>query len=329
MSEVTGENQTAKRKLLAVFISCVVGWFFSYFATNILTDYAYGLFIWLPTVMGAITTMIFGYKNNAGKSEMRNLSYLSLGIFCLGLLTFAWEGIMCLIMAAPIGLFFTWVGYRIGYKIIKSKLNGNAPTIMLFFIVSIPAFMGFESSVKITDDLRSITTSVEIAASPEIVWKNIVGFPELNQPKELIFKMGIAYPISAEIDGHGIGAIRHCNFSTGSFVEPITVWDEPNLLKFKVDNQPATMKELSFYDIKPTHIRGYWVSKQGQFKLTKLSNGHTLLEGTTWYENKIRPGFYWSLWSDYIVHKIHKRVLEHIKDLSELESERIESTPKK
>ena len=118
--------------------------------------------------------------------------------------------------------------------------------------------------------------------------------------------------------GHGVGAVRHCNFSTGSFVEPITVWEEPNLLKFSVDEQPEPMKEISFYEIHPTHLHDYWISKQGQFKLTALPNGNTLLEGTTWYVNKIKPNIYWTIWSDYIVHKIHQRVLEHIKAKAEL-----------
>jgi hypothetical protein len=48
-----------------------------------------------------------------------------------------------------------------------------------------------------------------------------------------------------------------------------------------------------------------------------LANGNTLLEGTTWYYNKIKPGLYWDLWSDYIIHKIHERVLNHIKDEAE------------
>lgn len=60
---------------------------------------------------------------------------------------------------------------------------------------------------------------------------------------------------------------------------------------------------------------------QGQFKLTQLANGHTFLEGTTWYINKINPHIYWTVWSDYIVHKIHKRVLEHIKTQAEQQSE--------
>ena len=33
------------------------------------------------------------------------------------------------------------------------------------------------------------------------------------------------------------------------------------------------------------------------------------LEGTTWYYHNIKPDFYWRIWSNYIIHKIHERVL--------------------
>jgi hypothetical protein len=304
------------RELTAVGITCIIAWAFAYLAIDVFRDYAYGLFIWLPLVIGATSTLIYGYKKLADRRTLRNISYWTLLIFCLGLLFFAWEGVICLIMAAPIGLFFTWVGHRIGYAILKNKMS-STPTVTILLFISVPSLMAFESSKQKKNELRSVTTSIEINASPEQVWKNVISFPQLKEPTEFIFRTGIAYPINATIKGQSVGAIRHCNFSTGSFVEPITIWDEPRLLKFSVDEQPEPMKEISFYNIHPNHLHGYWVSKQGQFKLTQLSNGHTSLEGTTWYVNKIKPNFYWTLWSDYIVHKIHNRVLEHIKSQAE------------
>src|SRR5258706_6453963 len=98
-------NQRTKRKLFAITVTCIIGWVFSYFATNILLGYAVGLFIWLPAVMGITATMIYGKKFSADKLEMRNISFLSLVIFCAGLLTYAWEGLICILMAAPIGFF--------------------------------------------------------------------------------------------------------------------------------------------------------------------------------------------------------------------------------
>jgi hypothetical protein len=277
-------------------------------------EYALGLFAWLPFVFGVAVTLIYGYKNEGiAKRQLRNLSYLALLLFSLGLLAFAWEGIICIIMAAPIGLFFTWLGYRLGYWILRTKLKQRTATIVVLMFVSVPCLVAFEHSIHDDEAIRSVTTSIEIDASPETVWKHVVVFPRLQEPTEFIFKTGIAYPVDATIDGQGVGAIRHCNFSTGSFTEPITVWEEPRLLKFSVVDQPEPMKELSPYDIHPNHLHGYWVSKEGQFNLVALPNGRTRLEGTTWYVNKIKPAVYWTIWSDHIVHKIHNRVLAHIK----------------
>lgn len=305
-----------QRAFIAVGLTAALCWAFAYLATNVFRDYAWGLFIWLPLVLGATSTLLYGYNNTTRRPKLFGISIWTLLVFCLGLLTFAWEGIICLAMAFPIGLFFTWAGHWIGYEILKSKMGNTSATIILLFL-SVPSLMAFENVQSEKEDVRSVITSIEINASPEKVWKNVIAFPQLKEPTELIFKTGIAYPINATINGQGVGAVRHCNFSTGSFVEPITVWDEPRLLKFSVDEQPEPMKEISFYDIKPNHLHGYWVSKQGQFKLTPLANGHTLLEGTTWYVNKIKPDLYWTVWSDHIVHKIHQRVLEHIKTQAE------------
>jgi len=57
-------------------------------------------------------------------------------------------------------------------------------------------------------------------------------------PKELLFRAGIAYPIRAEITGHGVGAVRHCIFFfDGPFGGTIEVWDEPRLLKVWRDGE--------------------------------------------------------------------------------------------
>ena len=299
------------RAILAIGLTCVIGWAFAFLATNVFEDYGFGLFVWLPFVMGATSTLLYGYNNPTSLGKLFNISMGTLFIFCVGLLFFAWEGLICLMMALPIGMFFTWLGHFIAYQVLKTKIS-NSTTIILL-LLSVPSLMAFEGVKQEKDEVRSVVTSIEINASSENIWENVIAFPQLREPTELVFKTGIAYPINATINGKGVGGIRHCNFSTGSFVEPITIWDEPNLLQFSVDEQPEPMKELSFYDIHPNHLHGYWVSKHGQFKLTRLANGHTLLEGTTWYVNKIKPGFYWAAWSDHIVHKIHERVLKHIK----------------
>lgn len=303
-----------KRKWTAVGLTVVISGLLTLWGIYGIGQYGIALFILTPLFIGAGSTILYGLKKEITKKEAWQIGFLTLGIFTAGLLVFAIEGVICIAMAAPIGFLLTWVGSLIGYAVVN-KTPSNAPTTMLILIGIIPTMAFIEKDSEPT--LTSVVTSIEIYADPQTVWKNVVEFPQLDEPIEFIFKIGIAYPINAKIDGTGVGAVRHCNFTTGSFVEPITVWDEPRLLKFDVVEQPAPMKELSFWDIDAPHLHDYFVSKQGQFKLTALPNGKTRLEGTTWYYHNIKPAIYWQLWSDHIIHKIHDRVLTHIKTNSE------------
>ena len=77
------------------------------------------------------------------------------------------------------------------------------------------------------------------------------------------------------------------------------------------------MREWTPYSgVEPSHLRGFLVSRAGQFLLTPLPGGHTWLEGTTWYRHTMWPATYWRAWSDYVIHRIHLRVLRHIARLS-------------
>lgn len=80
------------------------------------------------------------------------------------------------------------------------------------------------------------------------------------------------------------------------------------------------MNEWSPFAIHPPHLDHYLVSKQGQFQLVPVAEGITRLEGTTWYSNRMWPAWYRQLWSDEIIHRIHLRVLRHIKTLAEEEA---------
>jgi hypothetical protein len=160
---------------------------------------------------------------------------------------------------------------------------------------------------------------VIVDAPPEILRNNVVSFAELAPPTEAIFKTGIAYPIRAAITGQGPGAVRRCVFSTGAFVEPITAWEEPRRLAFSVREQPPVMHELSWRaDLVPAHISDQYLrSTRGEFLLEPLPGNRTRLVGTTWYDLQFWPSNYWHLWSDAIIHRIHMRVLLHVKGLSE------------
>jgi hypothetical protein len=163
-----------------------------------------------------------------------------------------------------------------------------------------------------------VDTDVVINAPIDRVWRNVVTFSTIDEPPDWYFRAGIAYPLRASISGRGPGAIRRCEFTTGAFIEPIEVWNEPRLLRFGVTSNPPPMQELSPYGaIDARHLHGFLESQRGQFLLEPLAGGRTRVTGTTWYRHNLWPAAYWRLWSDAIIHRIHLRVLRHVKALSE------------
>ncbi len=291
-------------------------------STQVLQNYGWGLYVALPFAMGLVSVLMYARRLRRTWLECLLVSMLPI-VFCgIGLLTLGAEGVICLIMAAPIGLVLSSFGGFIGYLIVRSR-NPLSPRAMALLLISVPFTMGMEKAADQAPPLLSVTSSVIVKATPEAVWPNVVAFSPIPPERDWILHTGVAYPTSARIDGQGVGAIRHCIFTTGEFVEPVTIWDEHRLLAFSVSAQPEPMVELTPYPrLRTPHLQGYLQSQRGEIRLTPLPGGRTLLEGTTWYMDRIWPVAYWQLWSDLLIHSIHLRVLNHIKNLSEQEAKR-------
>lgn len=307
------------RVLLAKAVGTLLVLLFAGWAFNLsVVEYgSYGslLFLMLPLAVGFVPAYCSTFAGHQTLAACCRTSFTVLliasGLFLLG----GVEGLICIVMALPVAAVPVFLGALLAYALqLTPAPRPTRPPILFAALAFLPllAFIEGESGTG-EPPLSSVTTSIEIAAPPSVVWKNIVAFNELEPPDELMFRAGIAYPIRAEIEGTGVGAVRHCVFSTGPFVEPITVWDEPRLLAFSVTQNPPTMDEMSPYKIRPRHIEGSFVSERGQFKLVDLGGGRTRVEGTTWYRQSFGPDAYWRLWSDHIIHSIHTRVLRHIK----------------
>lgn len=304
---------------MGVLVTAFLGVIFTLLSVNALGQYGWGLFIGIPFFLGLNSVLIYGIHAPRSIGKCLSVAVLSVVLVAAAIFVFAFEGLICLLMAAPPALVLAIFGGATGY-FVQRRYPIRSEVFQAFTLVVLlcPSLIIIEKAMVLETPACVVRTTIVINAPPERVWQHVVSFSELRPPNEALFATGVAYPTRAQIDGTGVGATRHCVFSTGEFVEPITAWDQPRLLKFNVTSQPPVMKEWSLSkDVRPPHLENYLVSRQGQFLLTPLEGGRTMLEGTTWYENRMWPGRYWQLWSDFIIHRIHHRVLAHVKELSE------------
>jgi hypothetical protein len=310
-------TRSLKAALLGVGVGIGIGAISLGLHVLILHRYSAAVFLGTPFTMGAAAGWFYNrgwLKTRAATAAVGGLAIL---VAALALLTLAVEGLFCIGLALPLVLPIGMLGAIAGRAMRGEHLSTRAAFAIAF---AVPASAGLESSVA-QAPLREVVTSVEIDAPPEKVWPQVIGFPDLAPPDEWFFRSGIAYPVRASIAGTGVGAVRKCEFSTGTFVEPITAWDPPRRLGFDVSSDPPSMREWSPYgDLHPPHLVGTMHSRRGEFRLIELPAGRTRLEGTTWYQLEMGPQAYWSIWSDFLVHRIHQRVLRHIR--SEAEADR-------
>jgi uncharacterized membrane protein YhaH (DUF805 family) len=319
LDKIIPDNQWGSAAM-ALLISSLVGAAAVLLSVQVVGVYGFGLFVALPFCLGLLSVLIHGYHHPRSLKSCLAVANLSIGLLGLSLLALAIEGAICLLMAAPIGIALGSMGGWAGYWIQRRRWS-NLQTQATFsaVLLFVPLLVGAEALKPQQPQLLEVRTQIEISAPPATIWRFLGSFPTLPPPTQWPFRIGIAYPIRSSLQGSGLGARRECQFSSGEFVEPIRVWDENKRLVFSISGEPPVMEEMSPYGhIHTRHIDGqYFQAQEAEFVLTPLSNGHTLLTGTSRYRNRMWPAVYWRLWSDAIVHQIHLRVFLHIKQLSE------------
>ena len=309
------DEARAKSAALAVGVSLLVGGVMLWVSVYLLSTYGASLFLGTPLVMGATAAYLYNRMHSRGWLSSIGVGLAAVFFAGVALLLFALEGVICVGMALPLMLPIGVMGGVLGKAIADAS---RRPSFELAAVVLVLPVLAGGESLFVRSTEYVVTSSVEIDAPPATVWQNVVEFPDLPTARAWYFRLGIACPERARIVGLGVGATRYCEFTTGAFVEPITHWDEPRRLAFDVAQQPDPMFELSPYrNVHPPHLDHHLTSHRGEFLLVPLPGGRTRLEGRTWYTFEMFPQGYWTLWSDALIHRIHVRVLEHIKQLSE------------
>lgn len=320
------QQQTTEINKLFVYaplLGIVIGGVFAFTVTvisaNLMHNYGGSLFLGMPIVSGAVAGFVYNQPYTKGIKGSLGVGAMSVVLGGMALLLFALEGVICLVMAVPLIIPFGALGGLLGWFLSTVIIWQSKWMLGGALLALVPVIGTFEVVLKQPETLM-VESSVVINASIDRVWENVIQFPEIDSPTSWLFQLGVASPLRARIEGDGVGAVRYCEFTTGDFVEPITIWDKPNRLAFDVTDQPDPMIELTPYrGFRPPHLTHSFYSVRGEFELVPQSSDKTLLVGRTWYVVDMGPRCYWKLWTDTILHQIHLRVLNHIAEQAESE----------
>ena len=281
--------------------------------TLALESYGLSIFIVTPFISTA-TAAFIAAKIDPRFESSTTIAFTTLASLFITFILVAIEGFVCLLMATPLIIPIALLGGLVGHALART----GATRATIAMMIAVGAGGQAVDAATATPATREVLTAIDIAAPPDAVWRNVVSFAEIRTPPTWLFRTGLAYPLRARIDGRGVGAVRHCEFTTGAFVEPITAWDEPRRLAFDVVQQPPALREWSPYrSLHPPHLDGFFRTSRGEFRLAALPGGGTRLEGRTWYTLRMEPQGYWTLIADAILHRVHARVLDHIKQEAE------------
>jgi len=295
-----------------------------YVSVQMFELYGWILFVLTPAATGYLATYFFNAAGRRGFWHSFGFSLSVLAFDAFFLILSHLDGVVCVLVGAAIVSPFLFIGAVLAF------LTAPAPGTLAAYLASekrryrplfslvvlfLPALVPLESRIHNRPEEFQVQSRIEIAAPPDVVWQHVIAFSEIHEAPTGLLRTGVAYPIDAEIVGTGPGATRYCVFTTGKFVEPIHTWEQPRLLAFGVSSQPPVMQETMLPGGPPTlHVsKEYLRSRHGEFRLVSLPGGRTELIGTTWYDLKFWPATYWHFWTDAVIHRIHMRVLEHIK----------------
>jgi hypothetical protein len=306
----------------AAIFSGLVGSLAVYLGVQSIGVYGWGIFVALPFCMGMASVLIYTYHGAQTLASCLLVSILSVVIVGIVLFAVAVEGFVCILMALPVATPLAILGGVFGYLFQRGRGFASQGSMMCLLGIFPLTITGIERVKPLEPTLSVVNTTMRINAPPDKVWRNLIAFSDIPPSTDWMFRLGVSQPIRAVIDGNGVGALRRCDFSTGTFVERIEKWEENRYMAFSVVSRAEAMREFSPYEIHPRHLDGYFVPEDAEFQLISNADGSTTLTGTSRYRNAMWPGHYWQLWSDAIIHRLHTRVFDHIRKLSEADSTR-------
>ncbi|MFN8392976.1 MAG: hypothetical protein U0136_21965 [Bdellovibrionota bacterium] len=274
-----------------------------------------GFLFLIPLLLGCLTILFLPAEAPVRRWEIVFLPWVtvSLSMLVAGLVGF--EGLICIVMAAPIWLIFASIGGAVGSVIRRSRLS-ELHAFVLVLLISPLGISVLEQLVSPSVELRTITNETLIRAEPEVVWQNIRTVKTISAGElrpSLVRSMGFPDPIAAELSGEGIGAVRRATFQGGvEFTETVTEWQPNEVIAFHIQANTDKIPRTTL-DEHVTIGGDYFDTLQGKYEILPLSDGSVRLRLSSDHRLSTHFNWYAGIWSDFVMSEIQSNILHVIR----------------
>lgn len=239
-------------------------------------------------------------------------------IVIVGSIVILREGVICLIMLAPLWLVFGWLG---ALMMRRRRNQPVDPNTFRSTLILLPLFSaGLEIQLPATHDAVTLTREVVIRARPEEIWPYAVANPHIA-PSEGRWTftqnvLGLPRPRATTITAMRKGAVRTAWWGDKiNFEERITQWQPGRRLGWSFAFPNTTLQDYTDKHISPD---GEFLKiDSGDYTLTPLADGSTRLTLRTNYIAKTHVNAYAAFWGEILLGDIQNNILAIIKQRAE------------
>jgi hypothetical protein len=271
----------------------------------------------VPFAMGFITIFLIERRERSPLWVWIVWPWLPVASGALATVFALLEGLICVVMLAPVGMFCASLGGMAAGSLVRLSTRRRINDVIAGAILLLPLAIGpYEQRVLYSNEIHTTENFVDIAASAPVIWRNIERVPTI-QPAELpdswSHRIGFPDPVEATLSHEGIGGVRQATFAGGVlFVETIDIWEPEQRLGFSIKAQTDQIPNTTLDE----HVRvggPFFDVLHGEYRIEPLQDGGVRLHLSS--QQRISTDFNWyaRLWADATMADLQSRILRVIK----------------
>jgi len=249
--------------------------------------------------------------------------YHTMPVWTLGGVTavavlFLREGLICIILLAPLWFVSALAGATLAYRL-RRRLQRDR-TLCCAIILAPLLAMQLEPMIPPPEGSYSVARSIVIEAEPARIWPLLRGVPDVqagegrwNFSQDLV---GVPRPLGAELLGEGIGATRLAHWQRGiDFRERIIEWQPGRRIGWTFDFGGSQGWHFADRHLRPDSA--YFRVTTGGYTLEPLGPGRTRVTLDTRYAIRTPVNGYSALWGELFLGDLENNLLAMIKQRAE------------